>query len=217
MSDDTVLRVNEIFFSLQGESTYAGEPCAFVRLTGCDLRCRWCDTEYAFHEGRDMTIAEVVATVDRYGTGLVEVTGGEPLLQPAALPLIATLRRRGYRVLVETGGSRDIAAVDPGAVVILDIKCPGSGMSDRMRWDNLKHLKGTDQVKFVIADRADFEYARRMVRDHRIEARCQVLFSPVAGELAPATLAAWILEERVPVRLQIQLHKLLWGADARGV
>ncbi|MBI4161700.1 MAG: radical SAM protein [Acidobacteria bacterium] len=211
------LRVNEIFFSLQGESTYAGFPCAFIRLTGCDQRCRWCDTEYAFHAGRDLTVDEVLAAVDRFGTRLVEVTGGEPLLQPAVFPLVRRLRGRGYRVLVETGGSRDISGLDPGAVVVLDLKCPASGMSDRVRWENLAHLRRKDQVKFVVADRRDYEWAREVIRTHRLPAGCPVLFSPVHGELPPATLAAWILEDRLPARLQLQLHKLLWGAETRGV
>jgi 7-carboxy-7-deazaguanine synthase len=211
------LRVNEIFFSLQGESTYAGLPCAFVRLTGCDQRCRWCDTEYAFHAGHEMSIEAVMAAVGRYAIRLVEVTGGEPLLQPAVLPLIRRLIAAGYRVLVETGGSRDITGIDPEAVVILDLKCPGSGMSDLVRWENLDHLRPKDQIKFVVADRRDYDWARDVIRDRDLATRCQVLFSPVHDELAAGTLATWLLEDRVPARLQIQLHKLLWGPETRGV
>ena len=212
-----LLRVNEIFFSLQGESTYSGLPCAFVRLTGCDQRCRWCDTEYAFHAGEEMSIEEILEAVKKYDTRLVEVTGGEPLLQREAYLLVRRLVEKGYRVLVETGGSQDISGLDRETVVILDLKCPGSGMTDRILWRNLDHLKPGDQVKFVVADRADYEWARGVIRERGMSDRCEILFSPVFGELPAKVLAGWILKDHLPARLQIQLHKYLWGADARGV
>lgn len=212
-----LLRVNEIFFSLQGESTYSGLPCAFVRLTGCDQRCRWCDTEYAFHAGEEMSIEEILGAVKKYDTRLVEITGGEPLLQREAFLLVRRLSEMGYRVLVETGGSQDISGLDKETVVVLDLKCPGSGMTGRILWRNLDLLKPDDQVKFVVADRADYEWARGVIRERGLADRCGILFSPVFEELPAKILAGWILKDHLPVRLQIQLHKLLWGADARGV
>ncbi|MCZ6669764.1 MAG: radical SAM protein [Acidobacteria bacterium] len=212
-----LLRVNEIFFSLQGESTYSGLPCAFVRLTGCDQRCRWCDTEYAFHAGEEMSIEEILEAVKKYDTRLVEITGGEPLLQREAFLLVRRLSEMGYRVLVETGGSQDISGLDKETVVVLDLKCPGSGMTGRILWRNLDLLKPDDQVKFVVADRADYEWARGVIRERGLADRCGILFSPVFEELPAKILAGWILKDHLPVRLQIQLHKLLWGADARGV
>ena len=212
-----MLRVNEIFHSIQGESTHAGLPCVFVRLTGCNLRCTWCDTAYAFHEGHSMSVAEVLAEVDRYGCRMVEVTGGEPLLQAEAVPLMHALLDRGYRVLLETGGSLPIDTVPPGVHRIVDVKCPGSGESDRNLWENLDRLVGTDEVKFVIADRADYEWAAAQVRQRGMHHRCPVLFSPVHEKLAPGDLARWVLDDRLPVRLQIQLHKELWPGVTRGV
>jgi 7-carboxy-7-deazaguanine synthase len=213
-----MLTVNEIFHSIQGESTYVGEPCVFVRLTACDLRCVWCDTPYAFHEGRKMSIDDVVQEVERYGCDLVELTGGEPLLQSDVHPLMSRLLASGKRVLVETGGHRDISAVPAGVVRIMDVKCPGSGESDRMAWDNLARLTATDQVKFVITDRADYEFAREVVARERLTGRvAAVLFSPVHGVLAPKLLAEWMLADRLTVRLQLQAHKFIWSPDTRGV
>lgn len=211
------LRVTEIFHSIQGESTYAGRPCVFVRLTGCPLRCTWCDTEYAFHGGTDMTIEDVLTQIRRFDCPLVEVTGGEPLHQPAALPLIERLCAEGLEVLVETSGAIDVTPVDRRAHLILDIKCPGSGMTDRMMWSNLSHLSAQDEAKFVIKDRADYEWACQVVRHETLPERCRVLFSPVFGELDPRQLAEWILADRLPVRFQLQLHKIIWSPDMRGV
>jgi 7-carboxy-7-deazaguanine synthase len=213
-----VLTVNEIFHSIQGESTYAGEPCVFVRLTACDLRCRWCDTAYAFHEGQRMSIDEVVARVDAYGCPTVEVTGGEPLLQPEVYPLMRRLLAAGKTVLLETGGHRSIANVPEGVVRVMDIKCPGSGEAEKTCWANLSRLTARDQVKFVIADRADYEYARAIVERERLAECCgTVLFSPVHGELSLRDLAEWVLADRLPVRLQLQMHKYIWDPQTRGV
>jgi 7-carboxy-7-deazaguanine synthase len=211
------VRVTEIFHSIQGESTHAGRPCVFIRLTGCPLRCTWCDTEYAFHGGADMTIDEVIARAQAYECRLVELTGGEPLHQPAAFPLIERLCEDGFEVLVETSGAIDIAPVDRRARLIMDIKCPGSAMADRMVWSNLSRLSSHDEAKFVVKDRHDYEWARELVRRENLAARCQILFSPVFGELDPRSLAEWILEDRLPVRFQLQLHKVIWSPDMRGV
>jgi len=210
------LRVNEIFYSLQGESTRAGLPCVLIRLTGCHLRCRWCDTAYAFYEGEWLSRAEVLARVAAFGCPLVELTGGEPLLQPGALPLLADLCDAGYEVLLETSGAVDIAPVDSRVRKIVDVKCPGSGEAERNHWPNLDVLRETDELKLVIADEADYLWARDLVRERQLHRRCPVHFSPVAGELDPAMLAAWILRDHLSVRLQLQLHKQLWGT-ARGV
>lgn len=209
--------VNEIFHSIQGESTLAGRPCVFVRLTACDLRCAWCDTEYAFHEGTKRAVADVVEEACRFPCDLVEVTGGEPLLQPSVHELIAALLARGKTVMLETGGHRDITPLDPRVRRIVDVKTPSSREQDRMHWPNLAALKDGDEVKFVVADRADFDYALRVVREHGLAGRVPLLFSPVHGSLAPAELAAWILESGVEARLQLQLHKLLWPSALRGV
>jgi 7-carboxy-7-deazaguanine synthase len=209
------LRVNEIFYSLQGESTRVGLPCVLIRLTGCHLRCRWCDTEHAFYEGEWLTRAEVLARVAAFGCPLVELTGGEPLLQPGALPLLADLCDAGYEVLLETSGAVDVAPVDPRVRKIVDVKCPGSGEAERNHWPNLDLLRPTDELKLVIAHEADYEWARDLVRERQLYHCCPVHFSPVAGDLAPATLAEWILRDHLPVRLSLQLHKQLWGG-ARG-
>lgn len=211
------LLIHEIFYSIQGESTLAGRPCVLVRLTGCQMRCRWCDTEYAFYQGEWRTLEEVLAEVARHDCPLVEVTGGEPLLQPGCLPLLAALCDAGYEVLLETGGGLDISAVDRRVRRIVDVKCPGSGEAENNRIENLAHLTPRDELKFVIADEADYRWARDLVRKRRLDGLCPVHFSPVWGSCAPADLAAWILRDRLPVRLQLQLHKILWGADTRGV
>jgi 7-carboxy-7-deazaguanine synthase len=213
-----MLTINEIFHSIQGESTYAGEPCVFVRLTACDLRCRWCDTPYAFYEGRKLPVEDVIRAVDEYGCPMVEITGGEPLLQPEVHELMSRLLASGKTVLIETGGHRSIAGVPAGVIRVMDVKCPGSGEADNMDWSNLAHLTPRDQVKFVIADRADYEYAREVQNRERLAERCEaVLFSPVHGELDPRTLAEWVLEDRLPVRVQLQIHKYIWDAQTRGV
>ena len=217
MTEDR-LRINEIFFSIQGESTWAGRPCAFVRLTGCDLRCSWCDTEYAFHEGHTMAVEEVAAQLLGYGCDLVEVTGGEPLLQAGVYSLIARLLDTGTTVLVETSGASDVSRLDVRAIKVMDLKCPGSGESARNLWSNLEHLTPRDEVKFVIADRADYEWARDVLRRDNLAPRVNaVLMSCVFGRLEPALLAGWILEDRLPVRMQLQMHKHIWAPDARGV
>ena len=213
-----MLTINEIFHSIQGESTFAGRPCVFVRLTACDLRCRWCDTPYAFHEGRKMTVDEVVADVEARGCPLVEVTGGEPLLQPDVYPLMQRLLDSGKTVLVETGGHRSIAQVPDGVVRIMDVKCPGSGESAKNDRSNLALLTRRDEVKFVIADRADYEFARETVTREGLVERCAaVLFSPVHGELDPRQLAEWVIADRLAVRVQLQLHKYIWSPTTRGV
>jgi 7-carboxy-7-deazaguanine synthase len=216
MSGDT-LSINEIFFSIQGESTRIGEPCVFIRLAGCDLRCRWCDTEYAFTEGRRLAIEKIIEDVRVFPTDLVEVTGGEPLLQSGVHELIHRLLSLGKTVLIETGGHRDIRQVDPAAILVYDIKCPDSGMSEHNRWENLDHLRVHDEIKFVIASRQDYEWARQVVRDRGLASIHPVLFSPVWDSLSPRDLAEWILEDGLPVRMQVQLHKVLWGPDARGI
>jgi 7-carboxy-7-deazaguanine synthase len=213
-----MLTVNEIFYSIQGESTWAGRPCVFVRLTGCDLRCTWCDTEYAFHEGHKQSVDEVISEVERYDCPLVEITGGEPLLQPDVYDLMARLLSIGRTVLLETGGHRPIDRVPAGVVKVLDIKCPGSGESDRNDWRNLDWIGPLDEVKFVVKDRADYEFARDLIGRFALASRCSaVLISPVHGVLEPRTLSEWILADNVPARLQLQLHKYIWSPSQRGV
>jgi 7-carboxy-7-deazaguanine synthase len=213
-----MLTVNEIFHSIQGESTFAGEPCVFVRLTACDLRCSWCDTPYAFHQGRKMSLDEVMDAVEGYNCRMVEVTGGEPLLQRDVYPLMSRLLESGKTVLLETGGHRSIAEVPAGVVRIVDVKCPGSGESERMDWANLQRVGMTDQIKFVVKDRADYEFARDVITRERLAGRvAAILLSPVHGVMESKELAAWILADALPVRLQLQTHKFIWGADIRGV
>ena len=213
-----MLTINEIFHSIQGESTHAGRPCVFVRLTACDLRCSWCDTPYAFHEGRKMTVDQVVEDVGGFDCPVVEITGGEPLLQPDVYPLMERLLERGHTVMLETGGHRSIAGVPANVIRIVDVKCPGSGEAEKNDWSNLGLLSPSDEVKFVIRDRADYDYARSVVDEHHLVDRCAaVLFSPVHGVLPARDLAAWILEDRLAVRLQLQAHKYIWSPNARGV
>jgi len=211
------MRVTEIFHSIQGESTYAGQPCVFVRLTGCPLRCTWCDTAYAFHGGQEMSLADVMAAVRSYGCRLVEITGGEPLAQPQAVQLVVSLCEEEYTVLIETSGAIDISPVDRRAHVILDVKCPGSGMTERMRWQNLTQLTAKDEVKFVVASRHDYDWAVEIIERYGLIGLCPVLMSPVFETLEPRQLAEWILSDRLPVRFQLQLHKFIWAPDARGV
>lgn len=211
------MRVTEIFHSIQGESTFAGRPCVFVRLTGCPLRCSWCDTDYAFYGGTDQSIDAIVDTVRAYECPLVEVTGGEPLAQPDSRALLARLCDGKFTVLLETSGAVDTAGVDPRVRVIVDVKCPGSGMTDRMHWPSVERLRPQDEAKFVIKDRADYEWAKGTVARLAIDRRCTVLFSPVFGALDPRQLAEWVLADRLQVRYQLQLHKLIWSPDMRGV
>src|SRR5256885_2136460 len=210
------MRITEIFHSIQGESSHAGRPCVFVRLTGCNLRCRWCDSVYTFTGGDKISLDDVVARVKSYGCNLVEITGGEPLAQAETLTLIERLCDDGFEVLIETSGSIDVAPVDPRAKIILDVKCPGSGEAAKNRWENLDILRPHDEIKFVIADRSDYDWARRIVEERALGRRT-LLFSPVWGELDMKSLAEWMLADRVPARLQTQLHKHIWGAEARGV
>ncbi len=213
-----MLTVNEIFHSIQGESTHAGRPCVFVRLTACDLRCSWCDTPYAFHEGRKMSIDEVMAAVDAYGCGLVEVTGGEPLLQDDVYPLMERLLADGREVMLETGGHRPIDRVPVAVVKIVDVKCPASGESAKNDWSNLDRLAPHDQVKFVVQDRIDYDFAKAVIARHDLFSRtAAVLISPVHGVLDARTLSEWMLADRTPARLQLQLHKFIWSPSTRGV
>ena len=211
------LVIHEIYRSLQGESTFVGLPCVFIRLTACHLRCRYCDTRHAFHEGEMLTLDEVVDRSLGLGDSLVEITGGEPLLQPETLPLMTRLADAGRTVLLETSGALDIGPVDPRVRVILDLKTPGSGEVGANLWSNLDRLKPTDEVKVVVCDRDDFDWAVQHVRAHRLLDRCPILFGVSFGQVNPTDLAAWVLETRLPIRLQIQQHKILWRPDARGV
>lgn len=213
-----MLTVNEIFHSIQGESTYAGRPCVFVRLTACDLRCVWCDSPYSFHEGRKMSIDEVVQAVRAYGCPLVEMTGGEPLLQKDVYPLMARLHAEGCQVLIETGGHRSLEHVPSWATVVMDVKCPGSGEAAKHDAANFARLRPHDEVKFVIADRVDYEYAREVVAREGLAGKvAAILMSPVHGSMSAQQLSEWVLGDRLPVRVQLQLHKFIWGADVRGV
>jgi 7-carboxy-7-deazaguanine synthase len=217
------LRITEIFHSIQGESTWAGTPCTFVRVTGCPLRCTWCDTEYAFHGGTRMSFDEILEAVRSHPARVIEITGGEPLAHPGSFRLAERLLDEGYTVLVETSGAFDIAPMDERAHTIMDLKCPGSGESERNLWENLEHLKAHDEVKFVVKDRADYEWARDVIHERGLDRRVQarslgaILMSPVWGELDLVDLAEWILADALPVRFQVQVHKLIWGPEAKGV
>jgi 7-carboxy-7-deazaguanine synthase len=212
-----MLRVTEVFHSIQGESTFVGQPCVFVRLTGCPLRCTWCDTEYAFEGGRAQSTEDVLTEVRAFGCHVVEVTGGEPLGQPGAIEFLKRLCDEGFLVLLETSGALDTAAVDPRVHIILDVKCPGSEMADRMHWPNVERLRPQDEAKFVIQDRVDYEWAKDIVARYQLEKRGTVLFSPVFGVLNPRQLAEWILADRLSIRCQLQMHKYIWAPDTRGV
>ena len=213
-----MLTVNEIFYSIQGESSYAGRRCVFVRLTACDLRCSWCDTPYAFHEGSKRSLDSVLAEVDAFGCSLVEVTGGEPLLQEDVYPLMEALLARGRTVLLETGGHRSTARVPTTVITILDIKCPGSGESDKTDWTNVERLQTHDEVKFVIKDRRDYEYARDVIARHELARRAAAIhLSPVHGVMDARSLAEWVLADNLPVRVQLQLHKYIWDPATRVV
>jgi 7-carboxy-7-deazaguanine synthase len=213
-----MLTINEIFHSIQGESSRAGQLCVFVRLTACDLRCSWCDTPYAFHEGRKMSVDEVVAAVEAFGSPLVEITGGEPLLQEDVYPLMDRLLASGRRVMLETGGHRPTGRVPASVLKIVDVKCPGSGESGRNDWSNLDRLEPHDEVKFVVQDRADYDFAREVIARYGLPSRvAAVLMSPVHGVLDPKTLSEWMLADRLAARLQLQLHKYIWSPMTRGV
>lgn len=206
-----MLKIHEIFYSLQGESSRVGLPTVFVRLTGCPLRCGYCDTAYAFQGGENMTLEQILERVAGYGAHFVTVTGGEPLAQKQCLALLKKLCDAGYDVSLETGGSLDTSDVDPRVSVILDIKTPGSGEVQKNLWANLQHLKPADEVKFVLCGRADYDWAKQVLAERGIAGKCTVLFSPVYGSLNPTDLADWVLQDKLPVRMQVQLHKILWG------
>jgi 7-carboxy-7-deazaguanine synthase len=213
-----LLTVNEIFHSVQGESSFAGRPCVFVRLTACDLRCFWCDTPYAFHEGSKQELDKVLDAVEKFDCPLVEVTGGEPLLQEDVYPLMQGLIDRGRTVLLETGGHRSTARVPHAVITILDVKCPGSGESAKNDWSNLERLRVHDEVKFVIKDRGDYEYARDVIARHQLVSRVAAIHvSPVHGVMHPRILSEWVLADKLPVRVQLQLHKYIWDPATRGV
>ncbi len=207
------LKVNEIFYSLQGESLYAGLPCVFVRLTGCNLRCAWCDTRYAYEAGRDMALADIIGRVNEYGCPLVEITGGEPLLQDQTPALIHELIDGGYQVMLETNGTRDICNLPEACISIVDIKCPASGENNRHRPDIIHQLRPDDQVKFVISDETDYCFARDFSRNIENLPSANILFSPVSGVLPAATLAEWILRDQPGVRMQLQLHQIIWKGE----
>ena len=209
------LRISEIFYSLQGETSRVGLPTVFVRLTGCPLRCTYCDTTYAFTGGHNMEIEQILEEVARHGARYVTVTGGEPLAQKNCLELLQALCDAGYDVSLETGGALDVSEVDARVVKVLDIKTPGSGETEKNMWGNLAHLNPHDEIKIVLCDEADYVWARQQLMEHSLDKKCAVLFAPVQGKLSPADLAGWILRDHLPVRMQVQLHKLLWG-DERG-
>jgi len=211
------LLIHEIYRSLQGESTFAGLPCVFVRTSVCGQRCTWCDTPYAFAEGTEMSVAEVLRRVGELDCPLVELTGGEPLLQAETRPLMTALADAGHTILLETGGAEDVSDVDRRVHVIMDLKCPDSGECERNRWTNLDHLKPTDEIKFVIASRRDFDWTAETIRTHRLDERFTVLLSAAFGRVTLADLAAWLLESRLNVRMQLQMHKFIWDPKARGV
>lgn len=212
-----MLKVNEIFFSIQGESTHAGRPCVFVRLTGCNLRCTYCDTEYAFYEGREMSLDDILEQVQGYGCQWVEVTGGEPLMQAGVHDLMRRLIDEGYRVMLETGGSLDLGQVPPEVFKIVDFKTPSSGMESKNRWEIVGQLQPHDEIKFVVGDRPDFDWAVAKIQEHRLATGHTVLFSPTFGKLSPRDLANWVMQELPEARLQLQLHKVIWSPDLRGV
>lgn len=211
------LVIHEIFHSIQGESSHMGRACVFVRLTYCNIRCSYCDTEYAFNEGKEMSIDEIMKSVHDYRCNLVELTGGEPLFQANVHELMKRLCDEGFEVLVETGGSLDLGKVDPRVKKIVDFKCPTSKMVKKNLWENVTYLKAGDEVKFVIGSREDYDWAKKMMAEHGIEKRCPVLMSVTFGELEPVMLAEWILEDRLPVRFQLQMHKYIWSPETRGV
>ncbi len=214
---DKQIRLTEIFYSIQGESSYAGLPCIFIRTNGCDLRCTWCDTPYSFHGGEKWTVQKILDHIQQWPCKLVELTGGEPLLQKH-IPLLADqLLDLGYTVLIETGGHRDVSVLDDRVIKIMDIKCPGSGESEKNLWQNLKYLTAADQVKFVIQNREDYEWAKQVVEAHHLEGGAQLLFSPVFGKMDYETLANWILADGLKARFQMQLHKYIWEPDRKGV
>ena len=216
-SESKMLKVNEIYLSVQGESSYTGLPCVFIRLTGCNLRCIWCDTAYAFYEGKSMSIDEIVGKVKNFGVKLIEITGGEPLMQENVYPLMNGLIEKGFQVLLETGGSLSLEKVPRDIIKIMDIKCPGSGEHKNNTLDNLKFLETKDEVKFVILNRHDYEWSRDLIHKYKIHEIAHILISPVYDKLELKEIVKWILEDKLPVRLQTQLHKAIWDENTIGV
>jgi 7-carboxy-7-deazaguanine synthase len=212
-----MLKVNEIYYSVQGESTYAGLPCVFIRLTYCNLRCTYCDTEYAFYEGKEMSLEEILTQVKAYKCRLVEVTGGEPLVQEESKVLMKALCDEGYTVLLETGGSLPVGDIDNRVVIIMDLKTPSSGMMKKNLYENIEHLKSNDEVKFVIGSREDYEWSVEMIRKYELDKKCTVLFSTVFDKLNPRELVEWILEDKLNARFQLQMHKFIWEPNTKGV
>lgn len=211
------MKICEIFASIQGESTYAGLACTFIRMTGCNLRCSYCDTTYAYDEGMELSEDEILKKVKAFGINLVEITGGEPLLQKETLHLVKRLTKEKYKVLIETNGSISIKDLHKNAVIILDVKTPGSKMSEKMDFSNLDYLKAVDEVKFVITSRKDYDWASSIIKKYNLSSKCQVLFSPAIGYIEPEKLASWMIEDKIPVRLNLQIHKYIYGNEKRGV
>lgn len=211
-----MLRITEVFYSIQGEARHTGKPTVFIRLTGCPMRCVYCDSAYAFHGGQKISVAEISEQIKQYNTRYITVTGGEPLAQKSCFQLLSNLCDQGYEVSLETGNAVDIAMVDKRVNVVLDIKTPASGEERNNNYDNLHHLKQDDQLKFVILDKPDYEWSKQFMKENQLDQRCEVIFSPVADKLEAVDLASWVLEDQLPVRMQIQLHKYLWG-DKPGV
>jgi 7-carboxy-7-deazaguanine synthase len=213
-----MLKINEIYHSIQGESTSAGRPCVFVRLTYCNLRCAYCDTEYAFYEGKDMSVQQVINEIEKYKCKLVEITGGEPLVQMyECIDLMHKLCDLGYEVMIETGGSLSIKEIDSRVKIIMDLKCPSSGMEKKNLYENVQYLKSTDELKFVIGNREDYEWSVEKLNKYHLQGKCEILFSVVFGELEPVDLVNWILEDKLDVRFQLQMHKYIWHPETKGV
>lgn len=212
-----MLKVNEIYFSIQGESTKAGLPCVFVRLTYCNLRCKYCDTEYAFYEGYDLTIEEIIGEVKKFDCKLVEITGGEPLVQSEAIGLMSKLCDEGFEVLLETGGSLSVKEIDPRVKIIMDLKCPSSGMLKKNHYENIDFIKSSDEIKFVMGSREDYEWTKEILQKYNLTKKCIILFSVVFGELEPVRVVEWILEDKLDVRFQLQMHKFIWEPTTKGV
>ncbi len=216
-NNTNTLIINEIFHSIQGESSHAGLPCVFIRLTYCNIRCTYCDSEYAFYEGKEMTMDEIVEKVKSFGCNLVEVTGGEPLFQSNIHVLLKQLCDVGFEVLLETGGSLSVAEVDTRVKCVIDFKCPSSNMVKKNLWENVNHLKPIDEVKFVIGDRVDYDWAKQHIEQYGIDKRCSILMSPVFGKIESVQIAEWILADKLKIRFQLQMHKFIWHPETRGV
>ena len=211
------IKINEIYYSIQGESSYSGLPCIFIRFTYCNLRCSYCDTEYAFHEGSEMSISEIISEINLYNCDLVEITGGEPLLQNGYIELINELEKENKKVLIETGGALPIKNISLNTHIILDIKCPSSKMSDKNLWENINHLKKSDEVKFVIGNKDDYIWTKKIIKDYNLNNLCKILISPVYNKIKSKKLVKWILKDNLNVRYQIQIHKEIWNDSKRGV